>query len=86
MHLQAKLYIIVSIAFLLPVGVYIFQWVFFMLGKAIYSFVFPKFKRNSKLRYKIIEFSHNCGGYDLLYILIGTVVAFLFLILVSLFM
>lgn len=76
-------FIIAAIAFLIPVGVYLLQWVFFMLGKIVFNFTFPKLKRSSKLRFYLIEFSHNSGGYDLLYTLTGCATLYLIFVVIS---
>lgn len=82
---QQTKFIIAAVAFLIPVVVYVLQWVFFMLGKLVFNFVFPKLKRSSKLRYKLIEFIQSSGGPDLVYILIGISVSYIIIVLISLF-
>lgn len=48
-------FILLAIAFLLPVTAFLLNWGFYYLGKAFWKWYLPKLRRNSKLRYRIIE-------------------------------
>lgn len=82
---QQTKFIIAAIAFLIPVGVYILQWVFYNVGKLFWNFLFPKLRRNSKLRYKFIEFNSRMGGNELAFTLTGIIILYFMAVLVYLF-
>jgi len=85
MNYQTK-FLIAALAFLIPVFTILFQSVLFYIGKFTWEhFFLKKLKRTSKIRIKIIEFKYRTDP-DLIYVLTGVIVAWLFFAIIGLFL
>jgi hypothetical protein len=80
---DSQKFILLAICFLIPVSVITINWILYFVGKYFWKWYLPKLRRNSKLRYRLIELYRD-GNESFVYVETGIGIIFVVFLVIYL--